>query len=105
MLSAARQIDSTSVAFRIPDSKKIRIEAQIDRVLFVEWIPVRTLASLYGLLISVVLAVGPSIRLLTRFGFSVINSASSWNQLVLVTDKCKQELVYIRRNLSTLDGF
>ena len=65
-------VDSTSLAFYIPDSKKSRIIEKIDRVLGADWMPVRTLAALYGLLISVALAVGPAIRLLTRFCFGII---------------------------------
>ena len=63
----------------IPDKKKCRIIQQIERVLSNDFIPVRTLASLYGLLISVFKAVGPLIRMLTHFGFKDINSALSWN--------------------------
>ena len=96
-------VDSARLAFFIPDSKKVPILSQIDRTLAVDWITV--LAALYGLLVSVILAVGPSIRLLTRFGFFVINKASSWNQLVLVSEKCKWELAYIKNNLATLDGY
>ena len=52
-------VDSRSLAFFIPNPKKDRIIFQIDSTLAADWMPVRTLASLYGLLISVILAVGP----------------------------------------------
>ena len=97
--------DTSLECYFIPDRKKLRILTEIDRVLVSDFVPVRSLAGLYGLLISVYKAVGPMIRLLTRFGFFVINSAKSWNQLVWITPKCKEELSFIRENLDSLEGY
>ena len=97
-------VDSTSLSFFVPIDKRNLILSQISRMLNDDFVPVRALASLYGLLISVYLAVGPVIRMLTRFGFAVINSASSWNQLVFVSAKCKLELGYIAQNFDQLNG-
>ena len=98
-------LDSVSESFFIPAEKKLSILYQIQRVLLADFVPVRALAALYGLLISVALATGPSIRLLTRFGFDVINSASSWNQLVFISLKCKAELSYIAEHLDEMEGY
>ena len=97
--------DTSLECYFIPDRKKLRILTEIDRVLVSDFVPVRSLAGLYGLLISVYKAVGPMIRLLTRFGFFVINSAKSWNQLVWITPKFKEELSFIRQNLDFLEGY
>ena len=48
---------------------------------------------------------GPLIHLLTRFGFFVINSAKSWNQLVFISEGCRKELSYIKAHLHELDGY
>ena len=104
MLFLGLIVDSTSLCFFIPEQKKTCIQDQISRMLSYDFVPVRALASLYGCLISVYLATGPVIRLLTRFGFNMINSAGSWNQLVLGSFKCKKELFYIRTHLDSLEG-
>ena len=67
--------------------------------------PVRELASLYGLLILFTKAVGPMIRFLTRFGFFCINTCESWNQLARISPDCKAELFYILQHLDELEGF
>ena len=97
-------VDSTKLSFFVPVGKRALILDQIQRVLMADFVPVRSLASLYGQLIAVSLAIGPVIRMLTRFGFAVINSASSWNQLVFVSYKCKLELGFVARNFDELNG-
>ena len=97
--------DTVRESYFIPDRKKLRILSEIERVLNADFVPVRALAGLYGLLISVYKAVGPLVRLLTRFGFFIINGAESWNQLVWITPSCKAELSYIRDNLDDLEGY
>lgn len=97
--------DSVLEAYFIPEKKKLRIYSEIERVLEADFLPVRVLAGLYGLLISIYKVVGPVIRLLSRFGFECINSCSSWNQLVFISAKCKQELFHIYHNLNDLEGY
>ena len=97
-------VDSTSLSFFVPDGKRSHILTQIRRMLSDDFVPVRALASLYGQLIAISLAFGPVVRMLTRFGFAVVNSASSWNQLVFISSKCKLELSFIAENFDRLNG-
>ena len=97
--------DSVEQAYYIPQGKKDQVYKMIERTLEEDFLPVRELASLYGLLISFYKAIGPMIRFLTRFGFFCINSCVSWNQLVKILADCKAELHYIVSNLDDLEGF
>ena len=85
--------------------KKQKIRQKIEKVLDAHFMPVKELAGLYGLLIWVYKAVGPVIRLLTRFGFQCINDCQSWNQYVKISAKCKEELLFIAQYLDEMEGF
>ena len=97
--------DSVKQAYFIPQEKKNRVRSLIEKVLDSSFMPVRELAGLYGLLISLYKAIGPMIRFLTRFGFFCINSCESWNQLAKISADCKTELYYVLTNLDELEGF
>ena len=97
--------DSVLQAYFIPQEKKDRVSRMIERVLGHEILPVRELASLYGLLISFTKAMGPIIRFLTRFGFFCINSCSSWNQYATISADCKHELAFILSHMDELEGY
>jgi hypothetical protein len=43
--------------------------------------------------------------MLSRFGFTCINSCQSWNQLVFVSMDSKRELLFLRDNFDQLEGF
>ena len=98
-------MNSQKQAFFIPEEKKERIHKEIALIINADFMPVRQLASTYGLLISVYKAVGPLIRLLTRFGFECINKCVSWAQYAKISMKCKEELIFIAQHLDSLEGF
>ena len=98
-------IDTQKQAFFIPERKKERIHMGIAKVINADFMPVKELAGLYGLLISVYKAVGPLIRLLSRFGFECINKCESWYQYARISAKCKEELIFIAQHLDSLEGF
>ena len=97
--------DSVLQAYFIPQEKKDRVHQQITRVLEHAFLPVRELAGLYGLLISLSKALGPIVRFLTRFGFACINSCDSWNQYVKISSDCKFELHFLLSHLDELEGY
>ena len=65
---------------------------------------VKCVASVAGQIISLSSCLDPVVRIMTRFLFSVINSAVSWDCEVLLTQDAISEINCWRRNVHTLRG-
>ena len=65
---------------------------------------VKCVARVAGQIISLSSCVGPVARIMTRFLFSVINSAVSWDCYVSLTEDAISEIVFWRRNVHSLNG-
>ncbi|KAK2564084.1 hypothetical protein P5673_012305, partial [Acropora cervicornis] len=65
---------------------------------------VKRVASVAGQIISLSSCVGPVARIMTRFLFSVISSAVSWDCEVLLTQNAISEIDFWRHNVHALNG-
>ena len=65
---------------------------------------VKRVASVAGQIISLSSCVGPVARIMTRFLFSVISSAVSWDCEVLLTQDAISEIDFWRHNVHALNG-
>ena len=65
---------------------------------------VKCVARVAGQIISLSSCVGKVARIMTRFLFSVINSAVSWDCHVSLTEDAISEIVFWRRNVHSLNG-
>ena len=65
---------------------------------------VKRVANIAGQIISLSSCLGPVARIMTRFLFSVINSAVSWNCVVLLTQDAISEIDFWKSNVHTLNG-
>ena len=65
---------------------------------------VKRVASVAGQIISLSSCVGPVARIMTRFLFSVISSAVSWDCEVLLTQDAISEIDFWRDNVHALNG-
>ena len=85
------------------------LEAILDSLLLqlgadkVRLVPVRYLACVVGQIISLLNAIGKSVRLRTRFLYRCILARQSWNSLVHVDDEALGELRYWRENVRLLN--
>ncbi|XP_041453613.1 uncharacterized protein LOC121406809 [Lytechinus variegatus] len=67
-------------------------------------IPVRTLASVAGQIISMQPAIGTIVQLKSKEIFKCINNRASWNAPVLVTGEAVTELLFWYKHLDRLNG-
>ena len=96
---------SQTMKFWVPEEKIIKIKEGLVKLLAERKPKIRALASVVGKLMSCVKAIGPVVRLLTRFSYQDISKAASWNSSILLSDGTKIELTYILDNLFELNGF
>ena len=78
-----------------------RLKKQIRLVLKKQTIPVRVLAKTAGLCISTAFAVSPG-KLFLRDTYRLISSRTSWDDTVLIDDRCTKELIWW---LESVDSF
>ena len=64
----------------------------------------RNVASVTGQIISLSSCVGPVARIMTRFLFSVVNSAHSWDNEVFLSDDSLSEIIFWKNNVVPLNG-
>jgi hypothetical protein len=67
-------------------------------------IPVRQLASIVGMVISMQSAMGAVVRLRTRSMYRCVLDRASWNAPVIVDERARRELVFWKENVQTLNG-
>ena len=97
---------SRTMKFFVPEEKKEKIQQIIKEVLDIKGrVKARNLATVVGKLISCLKALGPMIRLLTRFCYSDISAAPSWNSKIHISEGAKFELNYLLQHFSEINGF
>ena len=64
---------------------------------------VKQLASVVGQIISIEIAVGNVVRLMTRSTCSVINSCVSWEDIILLNSLTRSELSFWQSQISNLN--
>lgn len=64
---------------------------------------VRSVASVMGQIISLSSCVGPVAHIMTRFLFSVVNSAHSWDNEVFLSDDSLSEIIFWKNNVVPLN--
>lgn len=69
-----------------------------------DFVHVKEIASIVGQIISMSSSCGNVAQIMTRYLHLIINSRRSWNSAVFVLDQGKEELLFWRNNLRTLNG-
>ena len=98
-------VDSVKMQFEIPGDKLSRLLEEGNTLLTSRRVHVRNLASWVGLLQSVRLAIGPLISIMCRSIYDDIARARSWSTILQLSYKCKHQIDWWVRNLSSLNGF
>ena len=98
-------VDSVKMQFEIPQDKLSRLLEGGEILLSSRRVHVRNLASWVGLLQSVRLAVGPLVSLMCRSIYDDISNARSWSTVLQLSYKCKHQVDWWVRNLSSLSGY
>ena len=96
---------SRTMKFYVPEKKSTQIMEDISELLSKGKVKVRALARVVGKLMSCAKAVGPVIRLLTRFSYRDIACAPTWNSKVVLSEGTRFELNFILTNWHELNGF
>ena len=108
--------DSANLRFEIPADKLAHIKEKLQQLAGLRRTRVRQAASTYGKLAAVLLATGPQLRLLTRFGCSHIDryanpraadgtTSQNWENWAPVTSEWKEEIGLLLRELDSLNGY
>ena len=101
-------IDSKTERFYIPKAKIDKLLSLIDLISTLHEskrkVPVKTLASCAGQLISMSLALGPVSSLMTRALYRAIESRSFWSDSIFLSESVTDELSFWSTNISLFNG-
>ena len=95
----------TNHAFGIPQEKLDRLLEGGGILSSSRRVHVKHLAAWVGLLQSVRLAVGPLVSLMCRSIYDDISNARSWSTVLKLSTKCRHQVDWWVRNLSSLTGY
>ena len=102
-------IDSPTSCFLVPQAKIDILFSSINAILSFSNsrlpAPVRSVASFAGQIMSMSLALGPVTRLMTRATYRAIESRSSWEDSLFITDSVLNELTFWNTHISVYNGF
>ena len=98
------KIDTSKRLVFIPDVKLERIAAVLNRLLASHVVPVREVAQAVGLIMSCVLAIGPTLILLCRGIYAWIQAASSYEDFKCL-DSIRPDLAYLKTVIPQIHGF
>ena len=96
--------DLNKMMYFCPESKKDKIFSEIENILSKKKVHVRSLASLYGKIVSNRYSLGDIVRLMSRFGFRDISAAPSWSAYIPVSSQVRFELEFFKNNWVSLNG-
>ena len=99
------EVHSEDQIFRVPREKIDKTIQKIEAIMNCKYVGVWRLASLVGLLLSFVRALGPVVRLQTRSLYKQIDTAPYWSSNIKLKDSAKNELIFWRKNLAAVNGF
>ena len=97
-------INTISMTFRIPEKKVCKLKRLLNSFIQNKSSPYRELARITGSIISVVLAVGPISRLLSRQMYLAIESRSAWDHIFLFPPALLEELKFWFCNIESFKG-
>ena len=98
-------IDTISMSFQIPEKKVFKLKGLLESAIQAGCSTFRELARLAGSIISVVLAVGPISRLLTRQMYFAIETRSAWDSTIHFSPSLLQELKFWYCNIDCFNGY
>ena len=90
--------------FYVPEDKVEKLKLAIKQAYTHARVPVKTLASIVGRIISMSLAIGPVTRLRTRALYALINSKRSWCDVLGLPANAREELEFWFKNVDCLNG-
>ena len=97
-------VDLLEGKFHVPACKLDKLKASVRSTLQLSRVPVCTLASAAGQIISMSLAMGSITRLRTRALYSVLNSRSFWADKYYLPAEAREELEFWQTNVQFLNG-
>ena len=98
-------INTISMAFWIPEKKICKLKRLLNSSIQNKSSSYRDLARIAGSIISVVLAVGPIFRLLTRQMYLAIESRSAWDHIFHFPPALLEELKFWFCNIESFSGY
>ena len=99
-------VDTQKLMFFIPKQKMEDFFCKTRPILESDSVLKKDLASVVGILMSFIKALGPIVRLKTRALYSCIHEGDfGWHQRIVLSDRAKLELSFWMENLAQLDGF
>ena len=97
-------IDLHEGLFSIPGERVAKLRTRLERILSGSVVSARELAKVTGLVLSMMIAVGPVARLRTRAMYSMINSRVSWNRKMSISLDARDELEFWLQHIHLLNG-
>ncbi len=98
-------INTIKFEFSIPEDKTAKLYAMLDNAIEVGRCSYRFIAKMAGFLQSLLLAVGPVVRLFTRNVHFTIANRTFWNDTFLISGHLKEELKFWRYNTTAFNGY
>ena len=97
-------LDFSRCLISMPSAKIMKLKESISRILSQRFVTAKELASVAGQLISMFLAIGNTVRLMSRSMYSQISEQVSWFCPFTLHDSVKSELVFWLSNLDQHNG-
>ena len=88
----------------VPEQKLSNLTSQLRKANEVQVVPATVLASIIGKVLSMALALGPVMRLMTRNLYAMLNARSSWYQNLSVTREARAELAFWLEHIEKFNG-
>ena len=98
-------INTITMSFHIPERKVEKLKSLLSSAIGDASSSYRELARIAGSIISVVLAVGPILRLLTRQMYLAIESRSAWDHTLRFSPALLEELRFWYHNIDSFNGY
>ena len=98
-------IDTVNFEFKVPEDKLAKLMVLIDKEIAHVYTSARKIAKIAGRIIAMGPAIGPLTRLFTRKMYAFIEAAWTWDGSELLSSAVREELVFWRGNLDSLNGY
>ena len=97
-------IDIQSGKVSIPQEKVVALQDQLSQALKGAAIPSRLLASLTGKIISMLVALGPVARLMTRGLYALLNTRQTWCDVLSISADARSDLQFWLTEIQKFNG-